>query len=143
MPRTTGLAARTTWPVGRLAEWPELGLLGEVVRTATADTFRVEEFVAGDKLVIRAGLPGIDPDKDVDVSISGGTLHVSVSREDKLQHKARDGFRTEFRDGAYSRSIALPTGTHESEAESTYVNGILEVRVPIAKTKTRKIQVKH
>jgi len=143
MPRTNGLATRTTWPVPRFADWPDFGLLGEVMRTATGDTFRVEEFVEGDKLVIRAELPGVDPDKDVDLSISGGTLHVSVSREDKVEHPIRDGFRTEFRYGSFSRSIALPTGTYESEVEATYVDGILEVRVPIAKTTTRKIQVKH
>lgn len=143
MTRTNGLAARTAWPFPHLADLSDLGLLGEVMRTAAVDTFRIEEFVEGDKLVIRAELPGIDPDKDVEVSISGGTLHVSVSREERVEPRAHDGFRTEFRYGSFSRSIALPTGTYEGEVEATYVDGILEVRLPIAKTTTRKIEVKH
>ena len=35
---------------------------------------RVEECVEDKTLVVRAELPGIDPDKDVDISLVGGAL---------------------------------------------------------------------
>lgn len=37
---------------------------------------RVEEFVDGKTLVVRAEMPGVDPDKDVEVTIDNGVLEV-------------------------------------------------------------------
>lgn len=106
-----------------------------------ADIIRVEEFLEDDRLVVRAEVPGLDPEKDVEVTISHGALHIDVTREQKTEHKERDGFRTEFRYGTFSRTIPLPAGTYETEVKATYDNGILEVRLPVAKTTTRKVQV--
>lgn len=111
------------------------------VAPAVADVIRVEEFLAGDELVIRAELPGIDPQKDVDVTISRGALHIGVRREDDASKSDRSGFRTEFRYGEFSRSIPLPAGTYETEVQATYNDGILEVRLPVARTVKRKIDV--
>ena len=142
LPTRENVPARLAWPFPRSAEWPELGLLGSLLHPETAG-IRVEEIVDGDNLVIRAELPGINPDKDVEVSISNSMLHIDAKREDKIEHKDHDGFHTEFRYGSFSRSIALPPDAYEHEVHATYENGILEVRLPIAVTSTRKIPVKH
>ena len=42
---------------------------------------RVEEFVDEKTLVIRAEMPGVDPEKDVEVSISDGVLHIRAERQ--------------------------------------------------------------
>jgi HSP20 family protein len=149
MPRTNSLATRP-WPLPQFADWPDwpdFGLLGEVMRTAAGETIRVEELVEDDMLVIRAELPGIDPEKDVEVSISGGVLHIAATRSEKFEHKSheelRSGFRSEFRYGSFTRSIVLPVGTYETEVVAKYADGILEVRLPITAAKTHKIEVKH
>jgi HSP20 family protein len=143
MPRTNGLMTRPASPLARFADWSDFGLLGEFMRTAAGETIRVEERVEDDKLVIRAELPGIDPQKDVEVSISGGVLHIAATRDEKFEHKGHNGLRSEFRYGSFERSIALPPGTYETEVVATYANGILEVCLPITAAKTRKIEVKH
>src|SRR5579875_3628170 len=51
---------------------------------------RVEEFVDGDAMVIRAEMPGIDPDKDVELTISDGVLHVRAVRHEKSEEKSKD-----------------------------------------------------
>ncbi|MET3141368.1 UNVERIFIED_ORG: HSP20 family molecular chaperone IbpA [Arthrobacter sp. UYEF10] len=43
-----------------------------------ASGIRVEESVEGDTVVVRAELPGIDPEKDVSVSIVDGTLEIKA-----------------------------------------------------------------
>jgi len=143
MPRTNGLPTRRTRPLSRFAEWPDFGLLGEVMRTVAGETIRVEELLEDDKLVIRAELPGIDPEKDVEVSVSGGVLHIAATRSEKFERTTHEGLRSEFRYGSSARSIPLPAGTYETEVVATYADGILEVRLPIAATKTHKIEVKH
>jgi HSP20 family protein len=145
MPRTNSLATRP-WPLPQFADWPdwpEFGLLGEVMRTAAGETIRVEELVEDDTLVIRAELPGIDPEKDVEVSISGGVLHIAATRNEKFEHKGHDEVRSEFRYGSFTRSIVLPAGMYETDVVAKYADGILEVRLPIAAAKTHKIEVKH
>lgn len=104
---------------------------------------RVEEFTDGDTMVIRAEMPGIDPDKDVELTISDGILHVRAVRHERTEEKSKDGFRSEFHYGSFERSLALPVGTKEEEVKATYANGILEIRVPVgeAKMSTTKVPV--
>jgi HSP20 family protein len=93
---------------------------------------RVEEFRDGSDLVVRAEMADIDPDKDVDVTVDEGTLHIRAERKESSEHKDKDTYRSEFRYGAFTRSIPLPAGAKESDIKASYKDGILEVRVPIA-----------
>ena len=109
-----------------------------------AGWLRVEEFRDGDALVVRAELPGIDPDHDVELSVTDGVLHIEAHREEKSEHKDKDGYRSEFRYGSFSRSIPLPAGADEREVKASYHDGVLEVRVPsptASKSETTKIPV--
>ncbi|TFC77646.1 Hsp20/alpha crystallin family protein [Cryobacterium cheniae] len=92
---------------------------------------RVEEFRDGGNLVVKAEMPGIDPEKDVDVSVSDGVLHIQAERQEKTEHKDKDGYRTEFRYGSFTRDIVLPRGVKEEDVTASYRDGVLEVRVPV------------
>jgi HSP20 family protein len=43
---------------------------------------RVEEFVDGGQLVVRAEVPGVDPDRDIDVSVDNGVLTIAAERRE-------------------------------------------------------------
>jgi len=104
---------------------------------------RVEEFVDDNTLVVRAELPGLDPDKDVELSITDGVLHVRAERQEKSEQKTKEAYRSEFRYGSFERNVPLPVGTKEEDVKATYTNGILEVRVPLgeAKASTTKVPI--
>jgi len=110
------------------------------------DLIRVEEFTDGTTEVIRAELAGIDPGKDVELTVTDGILSLRVERREESKEKAGDGFRTEFRYGALSRVVPLPAGAKEDDITATYTNGILEIRVPIEQTgdkpTSRRVEVK-
>lgn len=91
---------------------------------------RVEEFHDGDTLVVRAELPDIDPDKDVEVTTTDGVVRIHAHREQKADHKEKRGYRSEFRYGEFERDIALPHGAEAGDVKATYSNGVLEVRIP-------------
>jgi HSP20 family protein len=93
---------------------------------------RVEEFRDADTFVIRAELPGIDPERDVDLSVADGVLRISARREERKEHKGDDGFRTEFRYGTFVRNVVLPPDVREEDIRASYKDGILEVRIPAA-----------
>lgn len=92
---------------------------------------KVEEFREGDTLVVRAEMPGIDPDEDVEITVSDGMLHLSAERRSETKTEDKKGYRSEFRYGSFSRSVRLPAGAGEDDVKATYDDGILEVRIPI------------
>lgn len=104
---------------------------------------RVEEFEDDGDLVVRAEMPGIDPDKDVDISLSDRMLRLKAVRREKTETEDKKGFHSEFRYGSFSRSISLPVGATEEDVKASYVDGILEVRLPIDsdEAEARKIPV--
>jgi len=44
------------------------------------DLIRLEEYREDGTLVVRADLPGIDPDKDVELTVASGMLHIQAER---------------------------------------------------------------
>jgi HSP20 family molecular chaperone IbpA len=88
---------------------------------------RCEEYIEGGKYVLRAELPGIDPDKDVDVSITGGVLRVTAERREiKKEHH-----RSEFSYGSFHRALTLPEGADQDSVTASYQDGILQVTVAL------------
>ena len=119
----------------KLPDWTKLAAL--------EDRMRVEEYTEDGTLVIRAEMPGIDPEKDVDISMSDGLLTIRAERREEKKTEERRGYRSEFHYGAFSRSMRLPAGATDKDVKASYKDGILEVRVPIDKEQAaaRKIPV--
>lgn len=92
---------------------------------------RVEEYQEGDTLVVKAEVPGIDLEQDVEITLTGNQLHMGVRREEKSEHKSKHGYRSEFRYGTFSRTVTLPPGVNEQDLRATYHDGVLVVRIPI------------
>jgi HSP20 family protein len=125
-------------------QWPNwfgrLGFPESWQQFLDAETIRVEEFREGDMMVVRAELPGIDPDKDVEVVVADGMLRIHAERTQRSttpandageqQDTAKEHFRSEFRYGAFTRMLPLPVGASQTDVTATYTDGILEVRVP-------------
>ena len=105
------------------------GILDRWSDTAT-QMVRVEEFLDGDTYVIRAEMPGLEPNKDIVLSVHDGVLHLNAERREHSEEERPDGFRSEFRYGRMSRDLRLPQGASEADVTATYKDGILEVRLP-------------
>ncbi len=136
--------ARSVWPLDRVWSedrierafrdlfrgfFPGEGMLDTVLDTGPG-LMRVEEFVESETKVIRAELPGIDPEHDVEISVSDGILHIRAERLERTEEEQQNGYRSEFRYGTFERSLELPEGTVEGDITAGYQDGILEVRVP-------------
>lgn len=130
------------WALSGPAWWPRLD---DWFRDAEGrQLLRVEEFDQDGTLVVRAEMPGIDPDKDVEISVSDGALHIHAERTEETQSEGRHFHRKEIRYGGFSRSVSLPEGVSEDDIAASYKNGILEIRVPLpekAKTEAKRVPV--
>ncbi|MCR8898964.1 Hsp20/alpha crystallin family protein [Gordonia amicalis] len=99
---------------------------------------RVEEELADDKYVVRAELPGIDPAKDINVTILNGIMTITAQRTERSSH---DG-RSEFSYGEFTRSMSLPKGFVEDDVKAGYRDGILTVTVPLTAPSNPGKQIK-
>ncbi len=127
---------RTIFP--DLVDWFEEPFL--TLRPYLAQPIRVEEYVEGDHYVIRAELAGIDPEKDVEVTVGSGYLTIRAERSDKTEGK----HRSEFRYGSFSRTMALPANADEDAVSASYRDGILTISVGLKteqKASAKKIEV--
>jgi HSP20 family protein len=92
---------------------------------------RVEEYREDGTMVVRAEVPGIDPEKDVDITLVGNELQIDVRHEEKTEHKDKRGYRSEFRYGTFSRTVSVPGPVEEKDIRASYNDGVLEVRIPV------------
>lgn len=108
---------------------------------------RVEEEIKDNVLTIRAELPGIDPEKDAEISVSEGQLHIHAERHERKEQKEKGSYRSEFRYGSFSRSVPLPQGVKDEDITATYRDGVLEIKAPVPQSGTetprQKIQVRR
>jgi HSP20 family protein len=97
---------------------------------AVDEMIRVEEYWQDGTLVVRAELPGIDPDTDVQLTVADGRLAIEAERHEEGEVDL-DGFMLrERRYGKFSRSLPLAAGVTAASIAATYKGGLLEVRIP-------------
>ena len=96
-----------------------------------ASMFRVEDYVKDNNYVVRAELPGMDPDKDIEITVDDGTLTIHAERREET----KEAHRSEFRYGSFTRSVALPDQADTEHITATCDKGILEVTVPVPEAK--------
>jgi HSP20 family protein len=106
---------------------------------------RIEEFGDDDQYVIRAEMPGLDPDKDIEVRVRDHSLEVSAERKQETKVEEGKTYRSEFSYGSFFRRIVLPPDADEGDVTATYRDGILEVRMPreAKQAEATKIPVSH
>jgi HSP20 family protein len=122
------MAELLDWPsLAGWFEWPTLAALREGEKM-----LRIEELREGDTLVIRAEMPGIDPDKDVEIDVRDQTLEIHAERKEEKTEEAEGMRRSEFRYGRFFRAVPLPSEAKAGDVSAQYKDGILEVRVPCA-----------
>ncbi len=102
------------------------------------ELIRVEEFREDGTLVVRADLPGIDPEKDVELTVSDGLLRIHAERREEQKKEEKGYLRQELRYGSLSRTLPLPEGVTEADITATYKAGILEIRIPEPKREPAK-----
>ena len=99
---------------------------------------RIEEFFEDGRYVLRAELPGFDPDKGLKVAVAGDQLSITAERTVDKHDKAH----SEFFYGSFARTVRLPAGADVDAVDARYNAGILEITVPVKEeADTREIPV--
>jgi HSP20 family molecular chaperone IbpA len=102
---------------------------------------RVEESTTEGTWTMKAELPGVDPDKDVDITVQDGVLTVHAERTEEATDTKH---RSEFRYGSFTRSVELPPGVKDEDITADYDSGVLTVTAPVgtpAETEPHRVRI--
>lgn len=127
----------------RLFEGPFARIFGEEGITSGAWVPPVDIYEADGNLVLKAELPGVNPD-DVEVRIENNTLYLKGERKCEKEVKEENFHRVERSYGSFSRTFTLPQTIDTDKVQAEYKNGVLTLTAPRceeAKPKTIKIDV--
>ena len=114
-----------------LAEW-----LGEI--SPRGGLIRLEDHLTDTEYTVRAELAGLDPEKDIHLSVEHGFLTIRAEREEEKQTR----HHTEFRYGVFQRSVRLPESANADKIHASYRKGILEIVMPLtAKAEPKQIVI--
>jgi HSP20 family protein len=113
---------------------------GPASRSETAWLPPIEVSERDGDLVIEAELPGQEPE-NVKVEVTSDAVIVEGEGAIDQEENRGDVYRTECRYGRFYRSIPLLEGANVDQARARYENGVLEVRIPIAKPQSNSRQL--
>ena len=99
----------------------------------------------GDSLVVTASVPGTTLD-EIDVSVDDNVLTIraeSAGSTEKDSSADTNGYLLrERRTGSYYRALRLPETVDYENAESTFKNGVLTIKLPkLESKKARKLEI--
>jgi HSP20 family protein len=101
----------------------------------------IDVFDAGEEVVLKAELPGVDPGK-LDVEVRDNTVTIKGDRVSDAPSGQAAFHRRERVEGQFRRVIRLPARLANEEAKADYKYGVLTVRIPKAKeARPRRLQV--
>lgn len=82
----------------------------------------------GEDAVVRVEMPGIDPENDLSVELTGNSLVIKGERRSPNGEGAETHVR-EIRYGRFSRTFRLPSHVSEADLTAGYDAGVIAVRV--------------
>ena len=98
---------------------------------------RIEAFQRGDQFIVRAELPGLKRE-DVRVNVTDDSLIIEGERRDEFENTHGDVYHTERSYGSFYREIPLPEGTLGDNAEASFKDGVLEVKLQAPPNEVRR-----
>jgi HSP20 family protein len=115
--------SRSRTPLPSLMSWLDSLWASDLELPRSLHEIRVEEFFRNGDFIVRAEVPGIDPDSDLQVFVANGVLTIEATREERTEEDQR----SEFHYGHFRRSVLLPGGVTEDAVTASYADGIVEV----------------
>lgn len=98
------------------------------------------------ELIVTAELPGIEPDKDVEITVDEDYLTIKGEKSEETEVSEEDRYVHERRYGNFVRRVPVPEGVGADKITADYTNGVLTVKVTLPEqtkpAEPEKIKVK-
>ena len=126
-----GLLRQMTTELDRMFDDPWT-LRWPAIEFEKAMTFapKVDIVEKDNNLITRVDLPGVKKE-DVSVEVANGQLVITGERKNEVEEKNNNTYRAECEYGSFYRAVPLPEGINADDVKATFVNGVLEVSMPM------------
>lgn len=95
-----------------------------------------------DAFQLRMDVPGMKPE-DINVQVTGDTVHVSGERKEEKEEKEKTFHRIERRSGKFAETVVLPSAVNDEKIQAEFHDGVLTITLPKTEaSKTRTVKVK-
>jgi HSP20 family protein len=88
------------------------------------------------ELKVTIELPGIDPVKDVEITVDEDFLTIKGEKTEDKEIKEEDRYVHERHYGKFMRRIPVPEGVSADKITANYTSGVLTVKVTLPEEKT-------
>ena len=105
----------------------------------------IEVHQQNNELVVRADLPGMKKE-DIHIDVTDQDITISGERRQQQESQTEGTYRTERHYGSFCRSIQLPEGAITDQANATFKDGVLEIKMPAPPeqvTKGRRLEIRE
>jgi HSP20 family protein len=129
--------------MSRWSDFPTRGFASGLTESGYWPEIEVHQ--TGDKLVIKADVPGLKKE-DVSVEVRDNELCISGERKSESERQEGGYYRTERSYGSFCRTIPLPEGVKAESASATFKDGVLQIEIeaPAAtQGRGRRIEVRE
>ena len=119
------------------------GFRGHDGASVSMGTLPLDVLERGEDIVIRASLPGMDPN-DINATLEGNVLTIKGETEAETEAKDAGYLLRERRTGAFERILRLPNVVDTEKVSTRYEAGVLTVTFPkleVKKAKQLKVDV--
>lgn len=93
---------------------------------------------AGDSLILRAQLPGINKEL-LDVQVTREAVAIAGEHRQETKAETKRVFRSEFRYGKFRRVVTLPVAIQNERVQAEYQDGILTLTLPKVEEARNKV----
>jgi HSP20 family protein len=95
-----------------------------------------------DEFLVKASLPGINPD-ELEITFTDNVLTIKGETKEDKEIKEEQYHLRERRQGIFTRSISLPNRVKSDAIEASYDAGVLTLKLPkIEEVKPKRIGIK-
>jgi HSP20 family protein len=133
-------ASRSPWSLVRdMSDLLDWDLIPAATTGLEGMPLNIEE--TDERYQVEAELPGVKRD-EVQLSMDGNVLTISVSQKEEKEEKERRFVRRERRMRTAERQIQLPLANEQGDVKAQLANGILTIEVPKEPEKqARRIEI--
>ncbi len=89
------------------------------------------------EVIARAEMPGLEKE-NIKINLTEDRLEISAETKKEEEKREKGYVYREMRSGSYYRAIALPSPVDPNNAQASYKNGILEIKMPKTEVKEKK-----
>ena len=90
-------------------------------------------YEAKDEVIVSANLPGVRKD-EISLNITPGMVTIKVQRKRTEEHEtevgAQESYSAESELQSFTQTVSLPALVSPREAQATFKNNVLEIRLP-------------